>query len=381
MSKTLPVILLLCLTVFSSLPAQEENIDIWDNTPLGPTVPLEPVGPPRVNRELKSNRVSSNLTGAPLLLAENGQARAAIVIPAKSDEQQYLAAERAAKLLQGKVLASSQATLPIVHESENSPCTLEGGKLRVRVGNEVFDYAVLIGEHPMSARNGITSQDLPEEGFLLKVSGNVLSIVGDHNSAVYAVVDLLEQYGFRSLWPGELGTVVPKLPVFALQPVQISDAPALNQRWMRSADTYTPRAWNLPPARQDWFTPEELGPHDDFGDRPLQGLYNLKFAPRHMQHWAPAKADWSLWHRLGGTRLVRAGHSFKYVWAKYGQEHLDYFALLKNGTRHPLPKAKPDRVQLCFSNPAVIEAVANDRIELLRSGRPVVSLSPSDGGS
>ncbi|MDD4098651.1 MAG: DUF4838 domain-containing protein [Lentisphaeria bacterium] len=381
MPKTLPIALLALLALSPGLRAQEDNIDVWDNQPLGPTVPIPPVGPPRVNRELKSNRVSQPLAGAPVLLAENGRARAAIVIPAKSEERQYVAAERAARLLQAKVQAASQATLPIVSHDDSQTSRLVDGKLRVTADNQVFDYAVLIGDHPFAADNGVAAKSLPEEGFLLKTAGNALCIAGDHDSAIYAVIDLLEQYGFRTLWPGELGTVVPKLPTFAVQPVQVSDAPALHQRHMRSADTYKPREWNLPADRQEWFTPAELGPYDDYGDRPLTGLYNLKFAPRHMQHWAPAKAEWSLWQRLGGSRKVGAGHAFNYAWGKYGQDHLDYFALLKNGSRHPLPKDNPHRVQLCFSKPEVIDAIANDRIEALKAGATsVASLSPSDGG-
>ncbi|MGI6355438.1 MAG: DUF4838 domain-containing protein [Lentisphaeria bacterium] len=380
MPKTISLALLLLLALGVGLPAQDEQIDIWDNKPLGPTVPIPPIGPPRVNRELKDNRVSQKLPGAPVLLAENGRARAAIVIPAESNERQYIAAKRAAELLQAKVLASSQATLPIVNDGDPQPFRIENGKLRVIANNDVFDYAVLIGDNGFAAENGVAAKDLPEEGFLLKVVDNAICIVGDYDSAIYAVIDLLEQYGFRCLWPGELGTITPKLPTFAVQPIQISDAPALHQRHMRSSDTYKPRPWNLPPKRQDWFTPAELGPYDDYGDRPLAGLYNLKFAPRHMQHWAPAKADWSLWHRLGGSRRVGAGHSYGYAWEKYGKDHLDYFALLKNGSRHPLPVNKPQRVQLCYSNPEVIEAIANDRIEALKAGASTASLSPNDGG-
>lgn len=276
MPKTLPIALLALLALSPGLRAQEDNIDVWDNQPLGPTVPIPPVGPPRVNRELKSNRVSQPLAGAPVLLAENGRARAAIVIPAKSEERQYVAAERAARLLQAKVQAASQATLPIVSHDDSQTSRLVDGKLRVTADNQVFDYAVLIGDHPFAADNGVATKSLPEEGFLLKTAGNAICIAGDHDSAIYAVIDLLEQYGFRTLWPGELGTVVPKLPTFAVQPVQVSDAPALHQRHMRSADTYKPREWNLPADRQEWFTPAELGPYDDYGDRPLTGLYNLE---------------------------------------------------------------------------------------------------------
>ncbi|HOG51827.1 MAG TPA: hypothetical protein PKY10_14645, partial [Lentisphaeria bacterium] len=380
MPKTISLALFVLLALVAGLPALDEQNDIWDNKPLGPTVPVPPIGPPRANRELKTNRVSQNLPGAPVLLAENGRARAAIVIPVESDDRQYTAAKRAADLLQAKVLASSQATLPIVNDGDQQPIRTENGKLRVAAENDIFDYAVLIGDNRFAAENGVAAKDLPEEGFLLKVVDNAICIIGDYDSAIYAVIDLLEQYGFRCLWPGELGTITPKLPTFAVQPIQVSDAPALHQRHMRSPDTYKPRPWNLPPERQDWFTPAELGPYDDYGDRPLTGLYNLKFAPRHMQHWAPAKADWSLWHRLGGSRRVGAGHSYGYAWEKYGKDHLDYFALLKNGSRHPLPVDKPYRFQLCYSKPEVIEAIANDRIEALKAGAATASLSPNDGG-
>ena len=188
-------------------------------------MPIPPIGPPRVNRELKDNRVSQKLPGAPVLLAENGRARAAIVIPAESNERQYIAAKRAAELLQAKVLASSQATLPIVNDGDPQPFRIENGKLRVIANNDVFDYAVLSATTALPPKRS-GAKTCRRKDSLLKVVDNAICIVGDYDSAIYAVIDLLEQYGFRAR-PANWAQSA-QAPTFAVQPIQISDVPLIN---------------------------------------------------------------------------------------------------------------------------------------------------------
>jgi hypothetical protein len=90
--------------------------------------------------------------------------------------------------------------------------------------------------------------------------------------------------------------------------------------------------------------------------------------------------DWFAWHRLGGTLNLKSGHAFGHLWAKYGKERLDWFALQPDGSRDQ--SKNPDRARLCVSNPDLIIAIAKEKIEELNKN-PIllgVSNAPNDGG-
>jgi len=90
--------------------------------------------------------------------------------------------------------------------------------------------------------------------------------------------------------------------------------------------------------------------------------------------------DWFGWHRLGGSLNLNGGHAFGHLWAKYGKDHPDWFALQPDGSRDQ--SRSSDRARLCKSNPDLITAIAREKIEELNRNPNLlgVSVGPNDGG-
>jgi hypothetical protein len=90
--------------------------------------------------------------------------------------------------------------------------------------------------------------------------------------------------------------------------------------------------------------------------------------------------DWFGWQRLGGTLNMNGGHAFTQLWAKYGKDHPEWFALQADGSRDM--SKNPDRAQLCTSNADLIDAIARDKIAELKANPALlgVSIAPNDGG-
>src|SRR5262249_48686947 len=81
-----------------------------------------------------------------------------------------------------------------------------------------------------------------------------------------------------------------------------------------------------------------------------------------------------------GTLSMNGGHAFGQLWAKYGKDHPDWFALQPDGSRDQ--SRNPDRARLCKSNPDLIAAIAKEKIDELNRNPNLlgVSLGPNDGG-
>ena len=76
---------------------------------------------------------------------------------------------------------------------------------------------------------------------------------------------------------------------------------------------------------------------------------------------------------------LNGGHAFGHLWAKYGKDHPDWFALQPDGTRDQ--SRSPDRARLCKSNTDLIDAIAREKIEELtrNPGMLGVAIGPNDG--
>ena len=285
-------------------------------------------------------------------LVEKGQARAVIVVP----ERPSPVVEGAARVLRDHVKQMSGAELPIRTEDRVT-------------GSPTADRAwVLVGEGKLAGNLGLTSKGLGPGGICLAAKGDVLALFGtdahtpaDPNGTRYAVTTFLEdRLGVRYLWPGDLGKVVPRRETITVADFDLRFTPKLAQRRIRS-----------------------LGYHD----RLQVGLDRLGFTKadyeRGLGEARRARAespDWFGWHRLGGTLNINGGHAFTGLWARYGKEHPDWFALQPDGSRDQ--SKNPDRARLCVSNPDLIAAVAREKIEEL-TRNPVlrgVSIAPNDGG-
>lgn len=287
-----------------------------------------------------------------ITLVEKGKPRAVIVLPEKPSP----VAEGAARVFRDHIKQMSGAELPIRMEDQIT-------------GSPTQEQAwVLIGEGKLTDKLGLTSKGLGAGGIVLHAKGHVLTLFGadartpsDPHGTRYAVTTFLEdKLGVRYLWPGELGKVVPRLETIVVADFERRFTPQLAQRRIRS-----------------------MGYHD----RIQVGLDRLGFKKEDFerqvadaQRTQAESPDWFSWHRLGGTLNMSGGHAFSHLWAKYGKDHPDWFALQPDGSRDQ--SANPDRARLCKSNADLIAAIAKEKIEELTRNPALigVALGPNDGG-
>jgi hypothetical protein len=285
-------------------------------------------------------------------LVEKGKARAVIVVPEKASP----VVENAARVLRDHIKQISGAELTVRGEDKMS-------------GPPSEEQAwVLVGEGKLVEKLGLSSKGLGPGGIALSAKGHVLALFGtdshtpsDASGTRYAVTTFLEEkLGVRYLWPGDLGKVVPRQETITITDFQHRYTPILIQRRIRS-----------------------MGYHD----RLQVGLDNLGFTKSDYerlladaQRTQVASPDWFAWHRLGGTLSLNAGHAFTQLWAKYGKDHAEWFALQHDGSRDQ--SKNPDRARLCVSNPELIAAIAREKIEELNKNPHLlgVSAAPNDGG-
>jgi hypothetical protein len=285
-----------------------------------------------------------------------GQANAVIVIPASernpadriARETQNMV-EEAARDLSVYIAKASGATLPVVRENELS----SSGAVTM----------IFVGACEASKR-AVDASTLQPEGFIIKVAGSNVYIVGrdrtDSGHVVrgteYGCTTFLEKFlGIRWLMPGELGEVIPPTRTLAIADTEIREEPLL---WLRSfrnsVNTHLDRAeaalklWQVPiPAWKDKFT---------------------RNAP-----------DWFQRQRLGRRVKVLYGHAYSGWWDKYQAKHPEIFALQPNGTRD----VGNVREKLCVSNPILWDLVAAEKIRELKADPLLLaaSISPNDGTS
>jgi hypothetical protein len=285
-------------------------------------------------------------------LVEKGQARAVIVLP----ERPSPVAEGAAHVLRDHLRQMSGAELPIRTEDQIT-------------GSPTSDQAwILVGEGKLAEKLGLSSKGLGPGGILLSAKGQVLALFGtdartpsDPHGTRYAVTTFLEhRLGVRYLWPGELGKVVPHRETIVVADFEYRFTPPLAQRHIRSMA---------------------------YHDRIQVGLDQLGFTKADFERLRTEaertrveSPDWFAWQRQGGTLNLRSGHAFPHLWAKYGKDHPEWFALQPDGSRDQ--SRNPDRARLCVSNPDLIAAIAQEKIEELTRNPDLlgVSLGPNDGG-
>lgn len=299
--------------------------------------------------------LTATIFAAPSLaitLTEKGQPRAVIIVPKEASP----IVEDAAHVLRDHIKQMSGAELPIRKEDQ------------VAGSPSKHQAWILVGESKLASKFGLTGKGLRPGGVVQSAKGEVLALLGtdartpsDPHGTRYAVTTFLEdKLGVRYLWPGELGKVVPRKQTITVDDFENRFTPKLAQRRIRS-----------------------MGYHD----RLQVGLDRLGFTKEDYvrlttdaQRTQVASPDWFGWHRLGGTLNLNSGHAFGHMWAKYGKEHPEWFALQPDGSRDQ--SKGPDRSQLCVSNPGLIAAIAKEKIEELTKNPSLlgVSIAPNDGG-
>jgi antitoxin (DNA-binding transcriptional repressor) of toxin-antitoxin stability system len=352
-----------------------KGAEAWAAVALGPKAPDAAIKDAPVKRELRPTLVARVARGEPVLLVEEGKPLAAVVIGDAPSE----AARRGAEELRAAVRKASGAELALFRESDATFTPRSGGGWDIVKGTQRFDFGVLVGETRLGKAAGIPGRELPLEGYVVRTAGNAIFLVGSDLRAdtqlplmgsYFAVVSFLERHlGFRWLWPGELGEVVPKATTLKVGPLDEQDAPAIRRRKMRNYG---------PPEAEFRGGPAPGEKRSSMAVRTEEGLARLGFTLADMAPWFPESQPWFGRMRLGASYRLETTHSFLGWWDRYGKEHPDWFALQPNGSR----AQDGVREQLCTTNPDLIREVVKAKLAEFAAdpGMDSVSIAPNDGG-
>ena len=236
------------------------------------------------------------------------------------------------------------------------PCTIYYEGRNVASANELSTYLGKIYNQKFPVNHIKRSKDgkgifiaarKPSKLVEADVKGDRLDIYG--YNVQFAVADFLErECGVRFLWPGELGTVIPKGEVKTLADGYYGFQPQFSRRLSQSF--HYPNRYMSTKDRQDlndWQRNNKIGPE-------LKGGFGHAFA-----------------------RLVPQ--------EKYAKDHPEYFSLVSpanwvGGSKpdKPTRKTTPGCWQLCTSNDEVRQIIAEKLAANPTSD--IQSISPNDGG-
>ena len=97
-----------------------------------------------------------------------------------------------------------------------------------------------LGACPEAAKLGLDPEKLDLDGYYIKTDGNRIFITVDSTrnrpgfaqATMFGVYDFLERFaGMRSYFPGEFGTIVPKLKNWTIPAIDITERPDTQFRW------------------------------------------------------------------------------------------------------------------------------------------------------
>jgi hypothetical protein len=131
----------------------------------------------------------------------------------------------------------------------------------------------------------------------------------------------------RWLWPGELGTYVPRLRTVTAGAVNQTVSPALSQRRVRPGLSFT-------------------------SQNPALG-----FTAKAAEQYAREQTIYLRRHRMGRSVRMSYGHAFTDWWEKHGQAHPEWFQQSEDGKRGP--RKKGARYSMCVSDPGLQREVVD----------------------
>jgi hypothetical protein len=265
-------------------------------------------------------------------LVENGKAKCVIIVA------EGASAEMAARDLKLHLDHMGGGEIPILPQARESEAP--AGLVKI-----------VIGDSALAKQHGITSENLGPEACRLKTVPGALLIVGrDVNKSdgpnptspalLYGTSFLLDRHlGVRWLWPGELGTCIPKRDKVVLPELDVVGQPPLS---MRSFTTQVTR------------TVERSSTTRKTGEEAIL---------------------WNHHHTIGrGRTELVFGHAFGKWWDKYHQTHPEYFAKVPPGRK----QLEPNLVKLCVSEPGVARQII---AEWQEAGTPEFwNVCPNDDG-
>jgi hypothetical protein len=241
-----------------------------------------------------------------------------------------------------------------------------------------YDTRVFVGVTDAARKQGIDADKLEIEHYVLRTVGNDLYIVGKelnpdqyqgsrplysepwnplatenvHTGTLLGVYEVLENFvGVRWLWPGDLGTYVPQRSTLAVPQIDTTVKPRLLYRDIGG--------WNLP---QIWLTGSYIGrkvPRNYRVGGMSEEIVSKLVFPTAEAAFTYGRAM-QVYHRrhrrvtqIEDARVLPATHLIAGVsdmWAKYGKEHPEWFAMQADGTRGLKTLRAGPWTPLCVSN-------------------------------
>lgn len=222
-----------------------------------------------------------------------------------------------------------------------------GVNVPVRTKLNPAKTSIVLGTNAWSCAAGVDISKLPQDGFVMRTSGNTIYIAGfDENrnplngvfprATLFGAYEFLEKYvGCRFYFPGELGEIVPKLKSFEVPETDVVCAPVLTERhYSRLLGE-----WYDPVTAKKRKYVELLGLRLRMHTRPVPCCHGLRF--------------------------------FKYV-QRFGKTNPEYFQMKKNGTRDIMDTGKPPLYKnnkFCFSSKGFREEIYQD-VKAYLTGQP-----------
>ncbi len=266
--------------------------------------------------------VTSVLPGQGAELVREGTAVAVIATP----EKPLPVVQAAAEELQYHVRKASGAELRIVPESQRP----------------VAGVCVFLGATEAARAAGVKVPEDTPNAFVIKRIGDSLFVLGDDSEGeafwvqhgnrtrvgtLFGVYEFTQrQLGVRWLWPGELGTVVPRAATIEVGkwPGEVGKPPFIHARW-REGGVYMS-------GTQGWASQENRS------------------------RFLNEQGKWLRRHRFAMGINMDMAHSYTDWWDRFGQDHPEYFNLLPDGTRRSDPTyhgGSKELIAMCVAEPGV----------------------------
>jgi hypothetical protein len=328
---------------------------------------------------LASLLLAPPLRGADLPLSENGKATAVVVVGSDDPWQKEGRGKPGRALTSAQVGGALAALLEkacgakfeVLREADLGAVAVAEGRLSPASPPAGRTTYLLVGEGGLTRKLGATLEGLGPGGVVVRTYPNAVAILGRNDLSLsggggtgYAVFQFLEALGFRDLWPGETGLVVPKGRSLAAPKLDLRFTPPIGQRRIRFMPC-GPRRFDVGLQRLGMKQEDYVAAVRSASD------------PR-------APASWEDWMCLGGNLGITGGHAgygLKGGWEEHGKAHPEWFALQADGTRGQ--SGAKERWRACISNPALVEHVAKGILEDANANpeQRCFSLAPNDGGT
>jgi hypothetical protein len=153
------------------------------------------------------------LPASGVTLVDNGKPAATIIIPANAEPPVKQAADELSQWIKN----ATGAQLPIVTE-----------------GAKITGDSLYVGTADMASEANVDMASIKRDGYIIKtLDDHRLLLLGNDyrrgrfqdKGTLFSAYGLLHELGFRWIWPGKLGTVMPKGPTLSVASLDLHEAP------------------------------------------------------------------------------------------------------------------------------------------------------------